>query len=348
MEEKQEEFYSVPVVDSPTILVFDDMLEFDPAQCSSVKDARTKYTAMIGNLNRCSLYAAYAMGKFIYYLYEDKRSKPFEVPTIEALADEFGVARRTVWRWRTIYDMLTPHQLRQLADRLVSINAVLEIAKYRDKPEEAKRLLDALLSGELKTQKDVEDAAVAKVLERVKPYNLYPAGAPKGVGDDDEDEYDCQQLLIGESELEDEDEPEYEESKAAKAPTTSTKASKSEDYDDDEDDDDEEDTQNKRDIKVIMRNCCASIATINRELTAVMEHIVPQLDVLHDRAAVIMGDEAMFEEYNDALEGVYGNLVSVVEKLVPEVQRGLEHGLLKRQCVLPESTRLDKVFRTEE
>ena len=309
MEEKQEEFYSVPVVDSPTILVFDDMLEFDPAQCSSVKDARTKYTAMIGNLNRCSLYAAYAMGKFIYYLYEDKRSKPFEVPTIEALADEFGVARRTVWRWRTIYDMLTPHQLRQLADRLVSINAVLEIAKYRDKPEEAKRLLDALLSGELN---------------------------------------DCQQLLIGESELEDEDEPEYEESKATKAPTTSTKASKSEDYDDDEDDDDEEDTQNKRDIKVIMRNCCASIATINRELTAVMEHIVPQLDVLHDRAAVIMGDEAMFEEYNDALEGVYGNLVSVVEKLVPEVQRGLEHGLLKRQCVLPESTRLDKVFRTEE
>ena len=96
-----------------------------------------------------------------------------------------------------------------------------------------------------------------------------------------------------------------------------------------------------------MRSSKPAIAALNRDLVAVIENVNSQLDVLHDRSAVIMGDEDTFEEYTQALEGVYCNVKTAAEKLIAEVKRGIEHGLIKGKLVLPESADVDELFRKE-
>lgn len=339
------------IVDSTSILVLDDYLDFDPFTCASIEAAVSSYFAMAGALNRHSLYLAYSLGRL---LNKEQLKSKFGVSLVE-VAKLLKVSKMTVLRWRKVYESLTPNQVKQLASRMVSANAVLAIANIKlEHEEEGKALLDALMSGELHTAKDVEDAFVNKLETKLLPYNLMPGGTP-GEQEETEEDFDAQQLLA------------IEEDKSAAErlaelngetfiedfgpETVKTKAEKPKEKVKHEtislDDEDEEDTQNKRDIKALMRSSKPAIAALNRDLVAVIENVNSQLDVLHDRSAVIMGDDETFEEYTQALEGVYCNVKTAAEKLIAEVKRGIEHGLIKGKLVLPESADVDELFRKE-
>lgn len=349
MDNSVAEVQSMPIVDSPTILVFDDCLSFDPFACADVEAAISGYAAIAGSINRCSLYFAYSMGK----LYDvDKLRKVFGVKNIQEVANMLHVSVMTLWRYKQVHSMLTPAQVKQLASRMISINAVLKLADLsKDYPDEAKKLLDAMMSGELSTVKDIDGFHVKELETRLRPYNLLPGGTPDDASDSEV--FDGQRLLAveadksaaqriaelnGESIVEEFPDEPTEDKASQKSDEKKNKVSTIVD---------EDDTQNKRDIRSLMRDCRGLIAAVRRDLKA-LHNLREQMDTLHDRAAVIMGDGDMFNEYNDLLEGLYDDACTAVEILVPEVQRGIEHGLLNRKCLLPESADTDKIFRKED
>ena len=344
MENEETQVTSMPIVDSQTILVFDDCLAFDPFACANIGEAVSAYAAMLSGINRCSLYFAYSMGKL---LDKEKLASRFKVTSIDAVSKLFGVSVMTLWRYRQVHDLLTPAQVKQLASRMISINAVLKIADYaRGDKAKADKMLDAVMSGELKTAKDIDEAIVNELDQRLRPYNLLPGGTPSDATDSEE--FDNQRLLAVEADQLAEQElsvdPEFEDfvSEAPKKPKDSSKKVVK-----DDDEEDEDDTQNKRDITKLLSISLSEISAIRRSLRSVHE-IRKQLDTLHDRAAVIMGDSEQFEKYNDALEELYDDLCTAVEVLVPEAKRGIAHGLLNRKCLLLDSTDPDEVFRKED
>lgn len=326
------------VVDSPTVLVFDDCLAFDPFSCDSLEDVRSRYGAMLGGLNRYALYTAYSLGKLID---EKKLEARFHVKSIKELADYLGYSTMTLRRYRTVYELLTEHQVRRLAGQAVSINAIVKLAEIRDEdPDQADKLLDALMCGELRTEKDLNQEYVRVISDRMQPKNLLPGGDPEAVVVSDTTP------LIEDAEVVD--------SPAEAVASTATE----EDTDEDIEDADEvthmqieaveDDSQNKRDIRNLMRSCRSELAPVRRDLISVQEDIPAQLEVILGREDVIIGDDEAHEEYTRLLKEFFDLCQGAVEKLVPIIEEGLNRGLLGRPCVLPESTSIDRVFRKED
>lgn len=358
MEEKNElEVMSAGAgaIDSSSVLVFDDYLDFDPFGCSSIEDAATHYLSMVGSLNRHALYFAYAVGRLIN---KDKLYSKFGVKNLKQVADLMHVSKMTLLRYRCVYELLTPNQVKQLASKMVSVNAVLAVAHIKlEYPDKAQEYLDGLMSGELHTSADVEDALVKMIEDRNRPANFFPGGTSND--DTDAEEWDNQNLLCIEGDktaeeriaelngdvlVEDFGPDKSKEAKRSDKPKSSLKH-ETIDMDDDEG---EEDTQNKRDIKALMRASRAGIAALRRDLVAVRENVPAQMDTLHERSAVIMGDQEMFEEFNDSLTGIYEDIRSALAVLIPEFKRGMDYGLITGKCVLPDTACLDELFRKEE
>lgn len=326
------------VVDSPTVLVFDDCLAFDPFSCDSLEDVRSRYGAMLGGLNRYALYTAYSLGKLID---EKKLEDHFNVKSIKELADYLGYSTMTLRRYRTVYDLLTEHQVRRLACQAVSINAIVKLAEIREEdPDQAAKLLDALMCGELRTEKDLNQEYVRVISDRMQPKNLLPGGDPDTVT------APSSAVLI--------DDPEVIDSPAEAV--ASTREEPVTDNDDIEDAEEvthvqlnavEDDSQNKRDIRNLMRSCRSELAPVRRDLISVQEDIPEQLRVILGREDVIIGDSEAHAEYTKILKEFFDLCQGAVEKLVPLIEEGLNRGLLGRPCVLPESASIDKLFRKE-
>jgi hypothetical protein len=325
------------VVDSPTVLVFDDCLAFDPFSCDSLEDVRSRYGAMLGGLNRYALYTAYSIGRLID---EKKLERYFKIKSIKELADYLGYSSMQLRRYRTVYELLTDNQVRRLAGQGVSINAVVKLAEISEEdPDQATKLLDALMCGELKTEKDLKQEYVRVIADRMQPKNLLPGGDP--------DVAPATTPIIEDVEVID---------SPADAVADTVKEQDCATCDDVEDAEEVthmqisasgDDSQNKRDIRNLMRNCRSDLAPVRRDLLSVQEDIPAQLEVLLGREDVIIGDDEAHEEYTKLLKEFFDLCQGAVEKLVPIIEEGLSRGLLGRPCVLPESTSIDRVFRKE-
>ena len=105
-------------IESPTILVYSDILNFDLSQCDTIEDVISNISFMFGSVNRASLYSAYVVGRLVDPVVLERK---FGIKSISALAKMLGCSSNTLIRYRTVSEMLTPAQVEQLANRRVSI-----------------------------------------------------------------------------------------------------------------------------------------------------------------------------------------------------------------------------------
>lgn len=329
------------VVDSPTVLVFDDCLAFDPFSCDTLEDVRRRYGAMLGGLNRYALYTAYSLGRLID---ERKLESRFGVKSLKELAEYMGYSTMTLRRYRIVCELLTENQVRKLAGQGVSINAVVALATiHEEDPDQASKLLDALMCGELKTEKDLKQEYVRVISDKLQPKNLLPGG-----------DSDNTLTVVDDNTVVEDAEVVQEVS----GTDTVDVCPISEDDSDESDEGDEsthvtmdvmgDDSQNKRDIRNLLRSCRSELAPAKRDLISVQDNIPNQLEVILGREDVILGDDEMHAEYTALLQEFFELCQGSLEKLVPIVEEGINRGLIRRQCVLPASTSVDKLFRKED
>ena len=328
-------------IESPAVLVYSDILNFDLSQCNTIEDVVANISYMFGSVNRASLYSAYVVGKFIDPVVLERK---FGIKSMHALARMLGCSVSTLIRYKTVSEMLTPSQVEQLANRRVSINAVLALSdSKKDHPEEAEAVMDLLLTGgEIKTESDVQKAIFDRIVEKVKPYNLLPGSEPEVVegqllldGSSEETGTVVEQFIeashnpvLDAEDLGDEDD--FPESSAYSESDSSDGGS-----------------LNTKEIKTVLKTVKTWIAAAKRDVISVQD-IKNKLDAIHDSDNVILGDDEMHEDYADHMEQLYAHILTAAEAIIPEVKRGIEYGYLSRGILLPETIDFETVFRKED
>lgn len=330
-------------IESPAVLVYSDILNFDLSQCATIEEVLSNINFMFGSVNRASLYSAYVVGKLVDPVILKQR---FGVSSVSALARLLECSPNTLIRYRTVSEMLTPNQVEQLANRKVSINAVLKLAECKkDHPAESEAVMDLLLTGcEIKTESDVQRAILDKVIEKVRPYNLLPGSEPGVV--------EGQLLETSEGE----DTPAIEQFNEASYNPILDVEDLGEDFEDDDDkntsstkrasDDSDGGSLNLKEIKLVLKTVRSWVAAAKRDVVGVQD-IGNKLDAILEKDAVILGDDESHEELADLLEQLYANILSASEALIPEVMRGISYGYLKRGILLPSTADVETLFRKE-
>ena len=236
---------------------------------------------------------------------------------------------QTLYRYRKVKQMLTEAQITVLAERGVSINAVLEISTIsRRHQEEADLLLDALLDGNLNgTVKDVNDALVALINQRQLPYNMLPGGEPPPPEEDEETLEDT------ESSVEDDINP----------------ADRLLESDEDEDEGGDESfadigdpSLNKRDAKAMLRTVRSSLTVIRRDFANIINNMQEQLERVEQAQSVIIGDPESSDEYDMLLSDMYTDLVKLVPIVLQQTCKGVDAGLITQQ--IPVTYRVGELF----
>lgn len=327
-------------IESPAVLVYSDILNFDLSQCNTIEDVVSNISYMFGSVNRASLYSAYVVGKLVDPVVLERK---FGIPTIAALAKILGCSANTLIRYRTVSESLTPAQVEQLANRRVSINAVLALSdSKKDHPEETEAVMDMLLTGcDIKTESEVQQAIFNKIVEKVKPYNLLPGSEPEALEGhliapskestetvaDQFIEASHNPILDVEDDGEDEDEGDYS------APSNSSDSS-------------DGGSLNTKEIKTVLKTVRTWIAAAKRDVISVHD-IKDKLDAILDSDSMILGDDEMYESYADLMEQLYSNILTAAEAIIPEVKRGIEYGYIKRGILLPQTADVETLFRKE-
>ena len=250
--------------------------------------------------------------------------------SVEELAEQMGTSMQTLYRYRKVHQMLTESQITVLADRGVSINAVLEISTIsRRHADEAQLLLDALLDGSLEgTVKDLNDALVELINRRQLPYNMLPGGEPppeepaegeetlEDITESAEDDSDpAQRIIEGDGEDEDDDEDMFASPSAG------------------------DPSQNKRDAKAMLRTVRSSLGVIRRDFANIINNLEEQLVRVEQAQSVILGDQESSDEYDILVGDMYSDLVKVLPILINQACRGVEAGMITQPIVITSKVR---------
>lgn len=299
------------------VLIHEELLKKDLYNLETIQDVLDSIHDIGKSINKASLFYAWMIGRFA----NNQRLKTKFNLSVEELAEQLGTSMQTLYRYRKVNQMLTEAQITVLADRGISINAVMEISTIsRRHAEEAQMLLDAILDGSLDgTVKDLNEALVSLINQRQLPYNLLPGGEPPPPTEDDSD--DTVESLSEET------------SKELRDPASSIAGS-----DDSDDEDDDMDTfsdsasgdasLNSRDAKAMLRTVRSSVTVIRRDLANIINNLEEQIARAEQAQSVILGDEKSSEEYDDMIQLMYTDLARAVSIMVGQACRGVEAGMI--------------------
>ena len=310
------------------VLVHEELLKKDLYNLETIEDVLDSIHDIGKSINKASLFYAWMLGKFA----NSERLKTKFNLSVEELAEQLGISMQTLYRYRKVKQMLTEAQITVLAERGVSINAVLEISTIsRRHQAEADHLLEALLDGNLNgTVKDVNDALVALINQRQLPYNMLPGGEPPPPEEDEET------LEDAEAESEESDDP-----------AQRLIESDEEDYEDEDDafadiSDKGDPSLNKRDAKAMLRTVRSSLTVIRRDFANIINNMQEQLERVEQAQSVIIGDPESSDEYDMLMTDLYTDLVKLVPIVLTQTCRGVEAGLITQPIAV--DSRVGELF----
>lgn len=309
------------------VLIYEDLLHRDLYSLESIEDAIDSINDIGKNINKASLYYAWMVGRFAD---SDRLQTKFN-SSMEDLAERLGVSKQTLYRYRKVKQMLTEAELTVLAERSVSINAIMEIATIgRHNATEAKQLMEGLLDGSLDiTTKDVKEANVQLVNQRRLPYNMMPGGEPPPQAQSEEDtesleditsKVDAEDTDPAQSLLDFGDDYDFEGSTPSEERGSVDSGDPS---------------QNRRDAKAMLRAVRSSVTVIRRDFANIINNLEEQLIRVEQAQSVILGDQQCSDEYDVMLSDMYQDMCRVLPILLKQSCRGVESGMITRQIEAP-------------
>ena len=296
-----------------------DILARDLFVYDNIDDAVDELRDLAINLNRTKLYYAWMLGKFL----SDRKLNTHYGVDMEQMAEKLETTKNTLYRYKTVYRMLTEAQVKQLGTMGVSVNLVLELAVIErgGHKEEADELLELVLAGQLQEVKDLQSQFSSIVAQQARPYNLLPGGEPP-----EADGKPVRSIEQDASEVE-------EDSKTPGKKIID--ATVVEDKDSDSEDVDKDDSQSKKDAKALLRQSRQSIVAMRRDLANLADHRA-MLDVLEQNHAVIMGDAECDKEFSDELSALYNHMTESVKTLIEQLIRGVNSGYITEKIPMPQ------------
>lgn len=322
------------LIKSSTVVSFNDYLNFKPFDCRSVDELLDCFNAMLLNINRSSLYFAFNVGK----LCDKARLKDrFGIESMTELADLLHCTPTTLGRYKKIFNTLTPRDVEQLANRGVSVNAVLSVADIADKDQEMRKLLlEGLITGDLTTCKEVDARKTALLEQRLRASERYLENA---AGTYVEDESIPEDLNV---------QPTSEESTDEGATLADNIVRDAQDSVEAEyvDTRVEEASQNMRDMQNVMKLVRASTASVRRNLRDIADNYQEQLAVVFDKADVLCGNDQMYDAYNELIEELVADTMDAANRLVVIMSEFQKQGRMQNGIPVPEGVDINSIFRS--
>lgn len=320
------------LIKSSTVVSFNDYLNFKPFDCKSIEELLDCFNAMLLNINRSSLYFAFNVGK----LCDTARLKDrFGIQSMVELADLLKCTPTTLGRYKKIFKTLTPRDVEQLANRGVSVNAVLSVAEIADKDQEmCKLLLEGLITGDLTTCKEVDARKTALLEQRIRSSSHYLENAAGSYADVPED------LDVTE------DDTPTEDNSLADNLVKETRSEQS-DEDDYVDTRVEEASQNMRDMQSVMKLVRASTASVRRNLRDIADNYQEQLAVVFEKADVLCGNDQMYDAYNDLIDELIADTMDATIKLIVILDEFNKQGRIPDAIPVPDNIEINTLFRRQ-
>ena len=312
------------------IIVLSDIVKRDLYCHETIDDAIAELMDLAANLNRSNLYFAWTVGKFA----EDRKLKTqYGIESHSQLAKLMGTSDMSITRYCNVKKLLTEEQLRQLGNLRISTSAVLEIATAHSNgyKEEAKQLIDLVLSNEISTAAEIKSSFKQMLMEKSRPYNLLPGGeAPPDINPEDSIESD--ELAAEESVKSPADKLE------SNAPQTAARST-DEEYGGDEDEEADGGSVNKRDAIMMLKTVRQSIAAVRRDMVQVWRDLPSEVDSLVEAQSVILGDSESSSEFEELMSSVYLDMQEAAKVLIEQLARGAEFGYVTNQITMPKAGR---------
>lgn len=315
------------------IIVLSDILQRDLYSHQSIDGVVAELKDLAINLNRTRLFFAWKVGQFAD---SRKLSTQYGIKSCAELARLMETSEQTISRYRTVYKLLTEAQVKQLGVMGVSINVVLELANIHNKgyKEECQQLLEAVVSNDITTAKEINDEFASMLIRLSQPSNLLPGG-------------EVPLSDAGENSTLDDDVAEVEDSSVSPA----DKIIDAEIVDDAADDEDDEDTAKDdvgsdslsvRDAQATLRIFKQSIASRLRDCVAVTRDHETMMDRDFEMQSVILADPVSTEEFDDSEEDLANSYVEVAKSVINMLCKLTDAGYLQHQVKVP--SKVDEVF----
>ena len=313
------------------IIVLSDILQRDLYSHQSIEGVVAELKDLAVNLNRTRLFFAWKVGQFAD---NRKLSTQFGIKSCAELARLMDTTEQTISRYRTVYKLLTESQVRQLGSMGVSINVVLELANIHNKgyKEECQQLLEAVVSNDITTAKEINDEFASMLIKLAQPSNLLPGGeVPLSDADSN--------TLLGDIE---------EVESASVSPADKiidadivSDGGESGDEEAGEDDGtadldtDSNTSLSSRDAQAALRIFKQSVASRSRDCVAITRDHEVMLDRDFEMQSVILSDAAASAEFDEAEESLADSYMEVVKTAVNILCDLANAGYLQRQVKLP-------------
>lgn len=314
------------------IIVLSDILQRDLYSHQSIEGVVAELKDLAVNLNRTRLFFAWKVGQFAD---SRKLTTQYGIKSCAELARLMETSEQTISRYRTVYKLLTESQVKQLGVMGVSINVVLELANIHNKgyKEECQKLLEAVVSNDITTAKEINDEFAAMLIRLAQPSNLLPGGE---VPLSDAEENNTL----------DEDVAEVEDGSISPADKIIDAEIVDEDEEDGDDDKDKEDTGSDslsvRDAQATLRIFKQSIASRLRDCVAVTRDHETMMDRDFEMQSVILADPASTQEFDDSEEDLASSYVEVAKSVITMLCKLADAGYLQHQVKVP--SKVDEVF----
>ena len=314
------------------IIVLSDIVKRDLYCHETIGEAIEELMDLAANLNRSNLYFAWTVGKFA----EDRKLKTkYGIESHAQLAKLMGTSDMSITRYCNVYKLLTEEQLKRLGGLRISTSAVLEIATahsngYKD---EAKQLIDLVLSNEISTAAEIKSSFKQMLMEKSRPYNLLPGGeAPfeKEVTEDMADDITAAEdsvtspadrLVACDEDVSDEDDTDAE---YGASPTGESESTGS---------------LNKKDAIMMLKTVRQQIAAMKRDMVQVWRDLPSEVDSVVEAQSVILGDSESADEFSELMSSVYLDMQEALKVLIEQMARGAEFGFVERQIEMPKAGR---------
>ena len=314
------------------IIVLSDIVKRDLYCHENIDDAIAELMDLAANLNRSNLYFAWTVGKFA----ENRKLKTqYGIENHAQLAKLMGTSDMSITRYCNVFKLLTEEQLRQFGNLRISTNAVLEIATAHSNgyKEEAKQLIDLVLSNEISTAVEIKSSFKQMLMEKSRPYNLLPGGEAPPVVEGETLEVDAQ---------------EAEESVVSPADTLVQRENLDEQpsavADEDEDDSvedtsDDSESLSKKDAVMMLKTVRQQIAAMRRDMVQIWRDLQAEVDSVIEAQSVILGDAASSAEFDELMSSVYLDMQEATKVLIEQLARGAEFGYVEHQVAMPKAGR---------
>lgn len=309
------------------IIILSDIVKRDLYCHDTIDDAIAELMDIAANMNRSSLYFAWAVGKFA----ENRKLKTkYGIESHAQLARLMGTSDMSITRYCSVYKLLTEEQLKQLGSMRISTSAVLEIATAQGNgyKEEAKLLLDSVLKNEISTAAEIKGSFKTMLMEKTRQYNLLPGGEAPAVVDEGESlESDVEEVEDSLS------------SPADKIIKNSDDVVDAEEVEDEDSEDKGDGSLNKRDAVMMLKTVRQTIAAMRRDMVQIWRDLPSEVASIIEAQSVILGDQDSSNEFDDMMSAVYLDMQEALKVLIEQLAKGAEYGYLTQQVKMPKEGR---------